>query len=153
MGWTEKQVPPLRYPGFPVDIGGLGELHAAFLNESRTRGRWGVLRSRKSGFAPVGMTNLFEIDDLARYRSIAKELLSQPKRRNKTPATKLKVEQQPLSTGPHFRSGAIVPSALKVGCALRSNPIAPEAYEWRLSPLIPVSIPKPRRSSRGNTAC
>src|ERR1700684_2823828 len=27
-------------PGFPVDIVGVGKLHAAFLNESRTRGRW-----------------------------------------------------------------------------------------------------------------
>ena len=27
-------------PGFPVDIVGVDELHAAFLNESRTRGRW-----------------------------------------------------------------------------------------------------------------
>jgi hypothetical protein len=32
--------PPLRYapPGFPVEPGGLGVLHAAFLNESSTRG-------------------------------------------------------------------------------------------------------------------
>jgi hypothetical protein len=36
----EKQVPPHRSPGFPVGIGGVGELHAAFPNESRTRGRW-----------------------------------------------------------------------------------------------------------------
>ena len=27
-------------PGFPVDLVGVGELHAAFLIESRTRGRW-----------------------------------------------------------------------------------------------------------------
>src|SRR5277367_1064773 len=27
-------------PGFPVDLVGVGELHAAFLNESRTRRRW-----------------------------------------------------------------------------------------------------------------
>jgi len=26
-------------PGFPVEFGGVGEVHAAFLNESRTRGR------------------------------------------------------------------------------------------------------------------
>jgi hypothetical protein len=26
--------------GFPVEIGGGGELHAAFLTESRTRSRW-----------------------------------------------------------------------------------------------------------------
>jgi hypothetical protein len=31
-------VPHLRrYPGFPADLGGAGELHAAFLIESRTR--------------------------------------------------------------------------------------------------------------------
>jgi hypothetical protein len=28
------------YSGFPVDLAGAGELHAAFLNESRTRGYW-----------------------------------------------------------------------------------------------------------------
>jgi hypothetical protein len=37
----EKQrVPPLRYPGFPVELVGVGKPHAAFLTESRTRGRW-----------------------------------------------------------------------------------------------------------------
>ena len=39
------------YPGFPVELGGIGELHAAFLTESRTRGRWLVPRSRKSGYS------------------------------------------------------------------------------------------------------
>ena len=34
----ELQIPALRYPGFPVELGGVGELHAAFLKESRTRG-------------------------------------------------------------------------------------------------------------------
>jgi hypothetical protein len=28
------------YSGFPVELAGAGELYAAFLNESRTRGRW-----------------------------------------------------------------------------------------------------------------
>jgi hypothetical protein len=54
------------YPGFPVEIGGVVELHAAFLEESRTRGpvwccvtgnlgtlgrTWGTLRysARKGG--------------------------------------------------------------------------------------------------------
>jgi hypothetical protein len=36
---VKLQVPPLRYPGFPVEFGGVGELHAAFLTESRTRDR------------------------------------------------------------------------------------------------------------------
>jgi hypothetical protein len=31
-------ISPLRYPGFPVEFGGVGDLHAAFLNQSRTRG-------------------------------------------------------------------------------------------------------------------
>jgi hypothetical protein len=29
-GQAEQQIPPLRYPGFPVEMGGVGELHAAF---------------------------------------------------------------------------------------------------------------------------
>jgi hypothetical protein len=40
-------------PGFPVDLVGLGKLHAAFLNESRTRGRWWRPRGRKSGSPTV----------------------------------------------------------------------------------------------------
>ena len=35
---AEPQIPPLRYPGFPVEVSGADEFHAAFLNESRTRG-------------------------------------------------------------------------------------------------------------------
>jgi hypothetical protein len=32
--------PSTALPGFPVQLIGVGKLHAAFLNESRTRGRW-----------------------------------------------------------------------------------------------------------------
>jgi hypothetical protein len=39
IGWTEETVAPRRYPGFPVELVGVGEVHAAFLTESRTRGR------------------------------------------------------------------------------------------------------------------
>jgi hypothetical protein len=39
-GKKKPQISPLRYPGFPVGIGGVAELHAAFLTESRTRGRF-----------------------------------------------------------------------------------------------------------------
>src|ERR1700728_173069 len=60
----KPQVPPLRYPGFPVEVGGVGELHAAFLTESRTRGRRRVPRIRKSGYSPVRMTILFGITDV-----------------------------------------------------------------------------------------
>jgi hypothetical protein len=31
---------PRPYSGFPVEIAGVGEVHAAFLNESSTRGCW-----------------------------------------------------------------------------------------------------------------
>jgi len=33
-GMVKQQIPPLRYPGFPVELGGVGELHAAFHTES-----------------------------------------------------------------------------------------------------------------------
>jgi hypothetical protein len=33
----KPQISPLRFPGFPVEVGGGGEVHTAFLNESRTR--------------------------------------------------------------------------------------------------------------------
>jgi hypothetical protein len=65
---VKLQVPPLRYlgfpvqeirvrsPGFPVELGGVGELHAAFRNESSTRG---CVRRRVAGNpGPVGMTKL-----------------------------------------------------------------------------------------------
>jgi hypothetical protein len=38
--------PPLRYPGFPVQLGGMGEFHAAFFTESRIRG---IMRCRDVG--------------------------------------------------------------------------------------------------------
>jgi hypothetical protein len=34
----EQQVPPLRYPEFPVQLSGVGELHAAFTTESHIHG-------------------------------------------------------------------------------------------------------------------
>ena len=34
----EQQVPPLRSPGFPVELGGVGALHAPFFMEGRRRG-------------------------------------------------------------------------------------------------------------------
>jgi hypothetical protein len=41
-GWDPDGCPTFAqaYSGFPVELSGVGELHAAFLNESRTRGRW-----------------------------------------------------------------------------------------------------------------
>ena len=39
-------------------ISGLDEVHAAFFEESRTRGRSRMTRGRKPGFASVGMTSL-----------------------------------------------------------------------------------------------
>jgi hypothetical protein len=41
----------LGFPGFPVELGGVGELHAPFLTERRTRGPGPEMRGRKSGFA------------------------------------------------------------------------------------------------------
>jgi hypothetical protein len=37
-GLRKPQISPLRYPEFPVEFGDVGDLPAAFLNESRTRG-------------------------------------------------------------------------------------------------------------------
>ena len=38
--WTGAPCSPERTPGFPVEFPGVDELHAAFLNESRTRICW-----------------------------------------------------------------------------------------------------------------
>ena len=34
----QLQVPPLRYPGFPVEFGGVDQVRAPFFAESRIRG-------------------------------------------------------------------------------------------------------------------
>jgi hypothetical protein len=41
-------------PGFPVKFGGVDELYAAFLNESRTRGRFSVPRTGNPGISRFG---------------------------------------------------------------------------------------------------
>src|ERR1700679_382425 len=52
----QQQVPPLRSPRFPVELGGVGVLHAPFpYGKAHTRPR-PVQCGRKSGYAPVGMT-------------------------------------------------------------------------------------------------
>jgi hypothetical protein len=53
---AELQIPPLRYPGFPVKLGGVVALHAPFFTEGRMQWPRPVLRGRKSGYATVGMT-------------------------------------------------------------------------------------------------
>jgi hypothetical protein len=50
------QIPPLRYPGFPVGLDGVGGLHAPFLKRKAHTWLCLALRGRKSGFASVGMT-------------------------------------------------------------------------------------------------
>ena len=57
-GSIELQIPPLRSPGFPVELGGVGALHAAFLNESSKRGY--VQRCVEGNPGPFEMTNLFQ---------------------------------------------------------------------------------------------
>ncbi len=47
----EGRVP--HTPGFPVKFVGVDELHAAFLNESRTRGCWLVSRTGNPGISLV----------------------------------------------------------------------------------------------------
>jgi hypothetical protein len=56
--FAELQIPPLRYPGFPVEIGGVGALHAPFLRRKAHTLHCLVMGGRKSGFALVGMTKV-----------------------------------------------------------------------------------------------
>jgi hypothetical protein len=53
---SEQQVPPLRSPGFPVEPGGVGALHAPFPYRKAHTRNCPVQRGRKSGYASVGMT-------------------------------------------------------------------------------------------------
>ena len=50
------QIPPLRSPGFPVELRGVGALHAPFPNRKAHTRLCLVERGRKSEYAPVGMT-------------------------------------------------------------------------------------------------
>jgi hypothetical protein len=38
VGTGKLQVPPLRYPGFPIEFGGVDAVHAPFFKERRTGG-------------------------------------------------------------------------------------------------------------------
>jgi hypothetical protein len=49
------QVPRLRSPGFPAELGGVGEPHVAFLTESHTRSYgWGHVQEIRVGMTRVG---------------------------------------------------------------------------------------------------
>jgi hypothetical protein len=71
----QPQVPPLRSPGFPVERIGFRELHAPFRKRKAHTLPCPVLRGRKSGFAPVGMT----IHILVRDASAQEKLSSRKK--------------------------------------------------------------------------
>ena len=56
MGPDRRLPSAQQTPGFPVELIGTGELHAAFLNESRTRGR--VQRSAQEIRAEAALISL-----------------------------------------------------------------------------------------------
>jgi hypothetical protein len=56
---SEPQISPLRYPGFPVEVSGVVELHAPFSNGKAHTWTCPVQRNRKSGYASVETTNLW----------------------------------------------------------------------------------------------
>jgi len=94
----KPQVPPLRYPRFPVETGGVGELHAAFFTESRTHGRWRVPRGRRSGYAPVGMTILLVVSEYSSHS-----------------VTELSSRLPRLAVGPEFSWAVGPPKEMKNG--------------------------------------
>jgi hypothetical protein len=53
---AELQIRPLRYPGFPVGLGGVGRSHVPFLKRKAHTRLCPVPRGRKSGFTSVLMT-------------------------------------------------------------------------------------------------
>src|ERR1700678_1872592 len=78
LGSSKLQVPPLRYPGFPVEFGGANQVRAPFFKERRIRGTVWVQRNRKSGYAPVGMTRwgLRFLGDSSYFRNVPTLTLS-----------------------------------------------------------------------------
>ena len=111
---TPQQVRPLcgsrgapqvpRLPQISCQNCSSGGFHAAFLTESRTRGRWGVPRSRKSGYAPVGLTILLHGQVLlTEALAGTAELSSRPERSVvEGPAVSLPVFTQPGRAGNQF---------------------------------------------------
>ena len=59
VGGKNSRSPPLRYPGFPVDLDGVGGPHARFLKRKAHTWACLALRGRKSGFATVGVCDFF----------------------------------------------------------------------------------------------
>jgi hypothetical protein len=59
----KQQVPPLRSPGFPVELNGAGALHAPFPYRKAHTRSCPTQRGRKSGYASVGMTRLLGTDE------------------------------------------------------------------------------------------
>ena len=59
---VKLQIPRLRSPGFPVELVGVGESHAAFLTESRTRsGRWSRVQEIRVGMTKLGFVLSFTV--------------------------------------------------------------------------------------------
>jgi hypothetical protein len=55
-----NQCSPQRTPGFPVELPGVDELHAAFLNESRTRTRrWRPVQEIRAHGPKMDFSNAF----------------------------------------------------------------------------------------------
>jgi hypothetical protein len=63
---TEKkpQISLLSYPGFPVEFGGVDDLNAAFLNESRTRGHVQRRAAGNPGVISALLDTWVELNDL-----------------------------------------------------------------------------------------
>jgi hypothetical protein len=81
----EQQVPPLRSPGFPVDLGGVGALHAPFSYRKAHTRPCPVQRGMKSGYAPAGMTKgrvvlPFKFDAIEDEQQVPSLLLEDQKR-------------------------------------------------------------------------
>ena len=55
---TDPSAPPAR---FPVDLGGAGKFHTAFFERKPHTWKLGVPRGRKSGYAPVGACDFFDL--------------------------------------------------------------------------------------------
>jgi hypothetical protein len=70
----KHQVPPLRYPGFPVDLDGVGGPHAPFLKRKAHTWPCLALRGRKSGFATVGVCDFLSSGVSLRLESSQEQL-------------------------------------------------------------------------------
>jgi hypothetical protein len=136
-GETADLSTPLRSPGFPVELDGVGALHAAFLNESRTRGH--IQRCVAGNLGPVEMTILLFETNLSSRPELSWAF--GPRKVMKTPATAFHRKVALSFVIPSEAEGSAVPRTFPGNVFRQSVPGFP-ATQHRTWPRVRLSVRK-----------